>query len=70
MMNEEIKKLFDENPEVEVRGLECWGNEEKFHRWLLGETYVSKQLCGGRVIDLTPDQILGEIHAIEHGLFF
>ncbi len=66
----ELDEFLEKNPEINTRGIEVWGDEDKFRRWIMRETMVSRQLFGGRVIDMTPEKILYELHAIEHGLFF
>jgi len=66
----EVNQLLTHNPEIAQSGIRCWGAEDKFARWLLSTTTFSKELCGGRVIDMSPEQILDEIGRIEHGVFF
>ena len=65
----EIEDFLIRNKDVYVAGVECFGDEDKFRRWLLGKTLISLQICGGRVIDMEKERILDELNAISHGLF-
>jgi hypothetical protein len=65
----EVSHFLAYNQEIKKAGIECWRNEDKFHRWLLSTTMISKAVCGGRVIDMEPKQILDEIGRIEGGVF-
>ena len=65
----EVRTFLNYNHEIEKAGMECWDSEDKFHRWLLSSTLYSRGVCGGRVIDMEPKQILDEIGRIEGGVF-
>lgn len=68
-MNKEVQQLLAEHPQIKQEGLELWGTMKSLSKWLLSETMYSKGVCGGRVIDLGPEEILNEIGRIEHGVF-
>ena len=68
-MNKEVQQLLADHPQIKQEGLELWGTIEKLSNWLLSKTWYSKGVCGGRVIDLGPEEILNEIGRIEHGTF-
>ena len=68
-MNKEVQQLLADHPQIKQEGLELWGTIEDLSNWLLSKTRYSKGVCGGRVIDLGPEEILNEIGRIEHGTF-
>ena len=51
--------------DIEKAGMECWGNYQDLSDWLLSKTDHSGGVCGGRVIDMEPKEILDEIGRIE-----
>jgi hypothetical protein len=68
-MNKEVQQLLTNYPQIKQEGLDLWGTIEDLSNWLLSKTRYSKGVCGGRVIDMEPKEILAEIGRIEHGVF-
>lgn len=72
MKNPEIDNFLLNNPEIKIKGVECFGSLKKLERWLSSSTIYSKGFTNdedGRVIDMTAGEILAEIGRIEHGVF-
>ncbi len=65
----EVRHFLNRHPDIEREGLELWGTIEDLSEWLLSKTRYSKGVCGGRVIDMDPKEILNEIGRIEGGVF-
>lgn len=61
----EVRVFLNRNPEIEKDGLRLWGDYTKLSNWLLTKTSYSGAVCGGRVIDMLPKEVLAAINRIK-----